>query len=296
MKVLSLFDGISGAQVALNNLGIIPELYVSSEINKHAIKVTQSRFPNTYQAGDVEFLDQSWVWNSSFDLVIFGSPCTDLSIAKKNRQSLHGKSSSLFYFAVNILNKIKPKYFLMENVASMTDESKDIISELLGVEPLRINSNHFIPQNRDRLYWTNIDYDIPNKSTEKRFEDYLIDKNVLSGVLQFKYSLSQKALDYMNRTVKGGRNHWDFGHHSDTNNKNCACITSNFKKGVPYNVLIDRRNGTPWVRSFAPLELERLQGFPSGYTEGIAKTHRFECLGNSFTIPVIEQLLLNLNE
>jgi DNA (cytosine-5)-methyltransferase 3A len=294
MRVLSLFDGISGAQQALYNLGVKPRVYYASEINKHAIKVAKTNFPLTIHLGDVRDVIHN-IGTTEIDLVIFGSPCTDLSIGKKNRKSLKGDASSLFYEAVKILKYIKPRYFLMENVASMSQESMDEISNILGVQPIRINSNQFIPQNRDRLYWCNWNVRAWPSLNPDKFESLLLP---YADVVPLR--LSEKAYDYMERQVKGGRNHWDFGLHSDTSNKNSACVVSNFKKGVPYNVVIDRRwlvedrvNMSPinLHRHFHPIECERLQGFPDNYTDGIAKTHRYEAIGNSFTVPVIQHLL-----
>jgi site-specific DNA-cytosine methylase len=288
MIVLSLFDGISGAQVALKNLGVRTDFYLASEINQKAIEVTQKNFPQTIQLGDITKLS---VKKGEADLIVFGSPCTDLSIAKKNRESLQGKSSGLFYKAVEILNLLKPKHFLMENVASMSQESKDEISKILGVSPVEINSRDFTCQNRSRLYWCNwtIPQVPPTQCTGGFREKLLPISDDLRPLL-----LTQKGIAYMCNRVKGGRTHWDFGHHSDTDKPYSACIVSNFKKGVPYNVLIDRRM-TPqhdnWKRRFHPIECERLQGFPDRYTEGVADTHRYEAIGNSFTVPVIEHIL-----
>jgi len=136
MKVLSLFDGISIARQALENCGIDVEAYYASEIDKYAIQISQKNWPSIIQLGDVKEIGKSVPYpqellNGSCDLIIFGSPCTDLSIAKKNREGLKGKSSGLFYEAVRIIKDIKPKYFIMENVASMSKESKEEITNVL---------------------------------------------------------------------------------------------------------------------------------------------------------------------
>lgn len=210
--------------------------------------------------------------------------CTDLSVARKNRQSLAGKSSSLFYRAVDILNALRPKYFLMENVASMADESRAEITRLLGVEPVQLNSKYFTSQNRERLYWFNwkVNGRFPYPS---RFTKHLLPEHRVSDL-----ALSTEALIYMNRT-SGSRSHWEFAHHSDTDAFFSACVVANFKKGVPYNVLIDRRIQAPLYRHFHPVECERLQGFPDDYSAGVAKTHRLEMIGNAFTVDVIQFLL-----
>jgi site-specific DNA-cytosine methylase len=136
MKVLSLFDGISVAQQALKELGANVEVYYASEIDKYALQVTQKNFPGTIQLGDVCKLGKEVPYpqellNGGCDLIIFGSPCTDLSIAKRNRQGLKGSQSGLFYEAVRILKDLKPVYWVMENVNSMSQESKAEITKVL---------------------------------------------------------------------------------------------------------------------------------------------------------------------
>lgn len=151
IKVLSLFDGISVAQQALKELGVDCEYY-ASEIDKYAIQITQKNFPETIQLGSVVGLSVDF----QPDLLIGGSPCQDLSIAKKNRQGLDGERSGLFWEYVRILKEVKPKYFVLENVNSMPKEAKATITEALGVEPIMINAAIVSAQNRKRLFWTNI--------------------------------------------------------------------------------------------------------------------------------------------
>lgn len=133
IKVLSLFDGVSVAQQALKELGYDCDYY-ASEIDKYAIAITQKNFPNTIQLGNVSKLGKEIQYpqellNGGCDLIVFGSPCVDLSIAKKNRQGLKGSESGLFYEAIRIMYDLKPKYFLMENVNSMSRESKEEITK-----------------------------------------------------------------------------------------------------------------------------------------------------------------------
>lgn len=149
MKILSLFDGMSVAQQSLKDAGIPVEVYYASEIDPYAIAVTQSNFPNTIQLGSVVGLDLK----EDIDLLIGGSPCQDLSIAKKNREGLKGSRSGLFWEYVRIRDGVKPKYFILENVASMPKEAKEVISEALGVEPVMINASLVSAQNRKRLFW-----------------------------------------------------------------------------------------------------------------------------------------------
>lgn len=149
MKVLSLFDGMSVAQQALKDAGIPVEVYYASEIDPYAIAVTASNFPNTIQLGSVTDVKGE----TDIDLLIGGSPCQDLSIAKKNREGLKGERSGLFYEYVRIRDENMPEYFILENVASMPKEAKEQISEILGVQPVMINASLVSAQNRKRLFW-----------------------------------------------------------------------------------------------------------------------------------------------
>lgn len=158
MKVLSLFDGVSCGRLAFERAGIPVEKYYASEIDKYAIQVAQKNYPDTMQIGDVtkiNFADYADV-----NIVIGGSPCQDLSIAKQNREGLRGARSGLFWKYVEALETIHPKYFLLENVASMRNEDRDAITETLRkiypeTECIMINSASLSAQQRKRYYWTN---------------------------------------------------------------------------------------------------------------------------------------------
>ena len=154
MKVLSLFDGISCGLVALKNLGVAVSAYHAFEIDETAIKISNNNHAGIIRHGDVMAADFSAF--EGFDLLLGGSPCQDLSISKAGREGLKGDKSVLFWRYVDALKIAKPKYFLFENVASMKDKDKDIITDALGVQPILINSSAFVPQNRERYYWTNI--------------------------------------------------------------------------------------------------------------------------------------------
>jgi len=149
MNILSLFDGISGGQIALDRLGIKVDNYFASEIDKHAISVTQKNFPSTIQLGSVTEVKASDL--PQIDLLIGGSPCQGFSFAGK-QLNFNDPRSKLFFEYVRILKETKPKYFLLENV-KMKKEYQDIISEYLGVEHILLNSNLISAQNRKRLYW-----------------------------------------------------------------------------------------------------------------------------------------------
>lgn len=159
MNILSLFDGISCGRVALERAGIPIETYYASEIDRYAITVAQAMYPDTIQIGDVCKIDFTQ-YVGKVDMIIGGSPCQDLSIAKQNRQGLHGERSRLFWEYIKALTIIKPKYFLLENVASMKNEDRDAITAVLrGIYPetecIMINSALVSAQQRKRYYWTN---------------------------------------------------------------------------------------------------------------------------------------------
>ena len=152
MNVLSLFDGMSCGQIALNRLGIEYDNYFASEIDPHAIKVTQHNYPNTKQIGSVTEVKGKDL--PKIDLLFGGSPCQGFSFAGK-QLNFDDPRSALFFEFVRVLKETNPTYFLLENV-NMKQEFQDVISELLGVKPIKINSALVSAQNRVRLYWTNI--------------------------------------------------------------------------------------------------------------------------------------------
>jgi len=158
--VLSFFDGMSCGQIALNKAGIQYKNYYACEIDESAIKVTQKNFPETKQLGDVSKVYAKDL--PKIDLFIGGSPCQSFS-SFGNGSGFDGKSG-LFWEYVRALKEIRqtnPKVlFMLENV-NMKKEWRDIISKELGVEPIAFNSNLVSAQNRDRLYWTNIKFDLP---------------------------------------------------------------------------------------------------------------------------------------
>jgi DNA (cytosine-5)-methyltransferase 3A len=164
VNVLSLFDGISAARVALERAGIKVDRYYASEIKPHAIKIAQAMFPDTIQLGDVTTIDFHIL--PKIDFIVFGSPCQDLSCANSEQRGLEGERSGLFFKAVEAIRICKPRWFLMENVASMKLGEKNKISLALGefytndllamyCEPVGINSRLVSAQMRNRLYWCN---------------------------------------------------------------------------------------------------------------------------------------------
>lgn len=210
MKVLSLFDGMSCGQIALKQLGIIPEKYYASEIDKHAIKQTQLNFPDTIQLGNVTKWKEWDIDWRSIDLILAGSPCQGFSFAGK-QLAFDDPRSKLFFVFIDILNHIRSLnpdvLFLLENV-NMKKSHMKIISEYCGVFPVNINSNLVSAQNRDRWYWTNIKtkqvglfgevyVDIPQPEDKGIFL-----RDILESEVDEKYYVSQAVLDRMNNPHK----------------------------------------------------------------------------------------------
>lgn len=191
-KVLSLFDGMSCAQIALNKLGLKDYTYYASEIDKHAIKVTMANYPNTIQLGDITKIKGSDLGH--IDLLVGGSPCQGFSFAGK-QLNFNDPRSALFFEYVRILKELRevnPNVkFLLENVR-MKKESQDVISEQLGVQPVMINSALLSAQNRVRLYWANFEItqpknkgillkDILETGATERDKSLCIDANYFKG-------------------------------------------------------------------------------------------------------------------
>ena len=196
INVLSLFDGMSCGQLAISQLGFEYN-YFASEIDKHAMQVTQANFPNTIQLGSVEHWQ---LWDVDFagiNLLIGGSPCQGFSFAGK-QLNFDDPRSKLFFVYVDILNYIRsinPNVkFLLENV-KMKKEYEAVISEHLGVQPIEINSNLVSAQNRKRLYWTNIE----GVTQPEDRGIYL--KDVLQEEVDEKYYLSDRALGGLTRAL-----------------------------------------------------------------------------------------------
>lgn len=251
MNVLSLFDGLSCGQIALNNIGIKPSKYYASEIDKYAIKVRDKNFPDTIGVGDVTKVCAANL--SHIDLLIGGSPCQGFSRANGGKElNFDDPRSKLFFEYVRLLKELKPKYFLLENV-SMNKESLDIISEQLGVQPIMINSDRFIQQNRKRYYWTNIPLgELPDRP-------------------DWQGDFYQWRRTYYRKNKSGVS----------------PCLTANMGTGG-HNVPLKSENKQD---KLSPNECEALQGIPQGYTSGVSNCQRYKMIGNGWTIPVIEFIL-----
>ena len=270
-NVLSLFDGMSCGQLALDALGIKVNNYFASEIDPYAMQIAKKNYPDTKHIGSV--LDVKGSDLPRIDLLIGGSPCQSFSNAGDG-SGLDGKSK-LFWEFVRVLKETKPTYFLLENV-KMKKEWEKIITDTLGVEPIAINSRLLTAQNRPRLYWTNI----PN--VIQPIDRGIVLKDILQDQVEEKFYLSDKAIDYMSR-LRNGKPRWEY--HTNPLDGKSACLTANMYKGVPYGVIKELK------RRLTPIECERLQSVPDNYTEGVSNTQRFKMLGNGWTIDVIAHIL-----
>jgi len=270
-NVLSLFDGMSCGQLALDTLGIKVNNYFASEIDPYAMQIARKNYPNTKHIGSV--LDVKGSDLPRIDLLIGGSPCQSFSNAGDG-SGMEGKSK-LFWEFVRVLKETKPTYFLLENV-KMKKEWEKIITDTLGVEPIAINSRLLTAQNRPRLYWTNI----PN--VVQPIDRGIVLKDILEDEVEEKFYLSDKAIDYMSR-LRNGKPRWEY--HTNPLDGKSACLTANMYKGVPYGVIKELK------RRLTPVECERLQSVPDNYTEGVSNTQRFKMLGNGWTIDVIAHIL-----
>tara|TARA_R100001015_G_C4587098_1_gene142927 strand:- start:66 stop:893 length:828 start_codon:yes stop_codon:yes gene_type:complete len=274
MNVLSLFDGMSCGQIALNKAGIKYNKYFAAEIKKHAIKVTQHNYPNTIQLGDVTKIKAKDL--PQIDLLIGGSPCQDFSRANKERKGVEGTKSSLFFEYVRILKECKPKYFLLENVI-MSNYNYWFICNELNCEPVRICGSLVSAALRDRLYWTNIppfSYDITGR--------------LISNIPQPK----DKLIMLQNILDSG-----------TTNKRKHTCLNTSSGVGGKQKYLIHRNNTTGMitlinegnkVRTVNQNELEKLHNIPKGYTNILNQKKAGDLIGDGWTVDVITHIFKNI--
>lgn len=277
INVLSLFDGMSCGQIALNKLGIKYDNYYASEIDKFAIGITKKNYPNTIHLGDVRGVNGRDL--PKIDLLFGGSPCQSFSNAGKG-EGFEG-SSGIFWEYVRVLKEVKPKYFMLENV-KMKKEWQDIISKELGVEPIAINSSLLSGQNRPRLYWTNIPGVEQPEDKGIKLKDILEDDSLVDK----QHLMTPKAMAYMDG-MRNGKQRWEY--HKNPLDGKAACIVASFYKLSGLGVLDYRKSGKP-CRRLTPLECERLQTVPDNYTESASRTQRYKMIGNGWTVDVIAHI------
>jgi len=319
MKVLSLFDGISCGQEALTRAGVNVESYLSSEIDKYAIQITQKNYPNTIQLGDIRKVRKMIENNiiSDIDLLLGGSPCQGFSFAGKGL-AFDDPRSALFFEYVKILKLLQSKNpnlkFLLENVR-MKKEYLDAITKMLGVEPHFINSALVSAQNRQRYYWYNWEAndpedrdvllkDILERGIVDRDKSYCIDANYWKGtnVEQYLKKKRRQIVFTERRTEEGKQIRKEYRKKygidfSPRRSKELVarrdgkmnCLTACYS--MKEHTLIDEKLN---YRKLTPIECERLQTLPDNYTEGVSNTQRYKMLGNGWTVDVIVHLLRSL--
>ncbi len=347
MNVLSLFDGMSCGHIALQRAGIKVDKYFASEIDKYAIQIAKKRYPDTIHVGDVKDVDGDF-GEHKIDLLIGGSPCQGFSFAGK-QLNFDDPRSKLFFEYVRLLKVCKPKYFLLENVR-MKQESQDVISEMLGVKPIAINSNLVSAQNRYRLYWTNIPVDGQPEDKGIMLSDILLPdaqepmlSNIYGGFKE-KEPRVHFGKSVTIRTASGGghipsvccaqRGKYVEGDSGETKQQfecrddgktnalttvtkdnlvtktgfvdrdKAHCLDANYYKGGNLKSYFDKHRRQlvfsgdykDNFRKLHPVECERLQTVPDGYTEGVSNTQRYKMLGNGWTVDVIAYLFKNLEK
>lgn len=281
MNVLSLFDGMSCGQIALERAGIKVDNYYASEIKPHAIKVTQHNYPKTIQLGDVTKITKEML--PKIDMVIGGSPCQDFSRGNKERLGLDGEKSGLFMQYLRIVEEVKPKFFLLENVV-MDFLDRKFIDDSLNCLPVRINSNLVSAQLRDRFYWTNIG---PSDTTLFRQHECLIpppnDRGIkLKDILTSGFVESDKSY-CLNTKYNQGRSQ------EGIRRRRSVAMDS-------YVFLSPDLNDEKGLRFFNVTELERLQTLPENYTEILTPTQACNCIGDGWTVDVIAHIFSFLPE
>lgn len=287
MNVLSLFDGMSCGQIALNRIGIKDYKYYASEIKNHAIKCTQYNYPDTIQIGDVTKIHYKdgilYTENGEYkvgkiDLLLGGSPCQDFSILKVNGKGLEGDKSKLFYEYLRILKEVSPDFFLLENV-KMKTESKKQLDEYLGTEGKLINSNLVSYQNRPRFYWSNISFNIPDDK-QVNFQNFKETENL------DKYMLNKTPSRTRMWNNGNGRNNRS-GCANVTNSEKIYCITRKQDR-CPNAGLVAYKD---FCRYLTRKELEQGQTVPIGYTDCVSYNQAQDLLGDGWTVDVIAHIL-----
>jgi len=318
MNVLSLFDGMSCGQIALDQLDFNVDNYYAAEIDKWAIQVAKKNYPNTKHLGDVTELKGSDL--PKIDLLIGGSPCQGFSFAGK-QLNFDDPRSALFFEFVRLLKETKPKYFMLENVR-MKQEYQDVISEHLGVKPIMINSALMSAQNRVRLYWTNIPNVTQPKDKDIILKDILEDLPFTQDPQYLKNKLNGKPRGEMVRTPKDkarclNATMWKGqiasyvkdkidNNPSATKKGKAYALTVSYSGAVAWNS-IERKQRTMipvcqseetdpnivdgyYYRKLTPVECERLQTVPDHYTDCVSNSQRYKMLGNGWTVDVIKHI------
>lgn len=291
MNILSLYDGISCGRAALDRAGITVERYVAYEIAPNAIEISRKNYPDIEHNGDV--CVANFQQYSGFDILMGGSPCQNMSTLG-DRKGLSGKKSKLFYEFPRAIAECNPKYFIFENNANMPQKDKEEITKILGVEPNEINSNLFVPQNRNRFYWVGkltadgtyntIHIKKPHSTNRKTLKDILLPTHepitLVPSVIE-KIPLITKKFGYIPPMF----NPYNMSEIKDVH----PCLTaSGNRQTTSSNVLLYDGD---CFSMLSPVEWERLQSLPDNYTFGLKNGARKNLIGNGWTVDVIVYIL-----
>lgn len=290
MNVLSLFNGISCGKVALERAKIKVNNYISFEIDEFANNVAMKNYPNDIYLGDV--FNADFTKYKDYDLLIGGSPCTYWSNARAKNTGREitpdGLGGQLFMQYYRALKESNCKYFIYENNNSMSKNIKIFITEKLGVQPILINSNVFIPQTRRRLYWTNIPVKGLPKPTTLKLIDYLQDN------VSDKYTLSKKMTTY---AMSSGTKNFYVKPEINLNKARPLTTAPNKRAGTTTYISVDfkQSGNSTTIRRLTPVEFERLQTLPDNYSyingHKFEDSRRYKAVGNSWTVDVIAHIL-----
>lgn len=306
MNVLSLCDGMSCGQIALERVGIQVDHYFASEIEKTSIQITQKNYPKTIQLGDMTQINEEVLSKlPKIDLIISGTPCRDFSRCtiqggSRNWETMHsigkgvyGKHSRLFFIFKEIYDYIKqhnnPEVkFLFENVV-MKPEDEAIVNEVLGTTPIKINSNLFSAQNRERLYWTDIEVlELPSQPSPLVLKDIILEPNEVEEKYWYDRSFEFRGEDRPVCAMLDLSGH-DIQRRVTSVNFKSPTLTSCRGGHLQKKVFQDGR-----CRKLTPSEYELLQTVPLGYTEGVSDSQRYNMLGDGWTVDVIAHIFKGL--
>jgi len=309
MKVLSLFDGMSCGRIALDRAGINVTSYHASELDKYAIQVTQANWPETVQLGDVTgWRDWDIDWKG-IDLLIGGSPCQGFSFAGK-QLAFDDPRSALFFVYVDILKHIRTLNpdvkFMLENVR-MKKEYLDVISRVLGVEPVFIDSQLVSAQRRQRFYWANWSIKQPEDTGAKLkdiLETGIVDRDKAYALTARYYkagnfdryatkSSDQIIFELFGLTETCIAKFKRYGVKFLTHDTEVAkpLTAGDYGKLGKYGNYLKSLECETQIRKLTPIECERLQTVADNYTaQGISNTQRYKMLGNGWTVDVIAHI------
>lgn len=297
MNVLSLFDGISCGHLALDKAGIRIDNYYSSEIDKNAIKITTKNYPNTIHLGDVKKINFEEL--PKIDLLIGGSPCQGFS-RNGNMLNFDDPRSKLFFNFVEAIEKLKPKYFLLENVV-MKKEWESVMTNYLGVDPILIDSHLVSAQKRQRLYWTNIP-NVTQPEDKKITLISILEKSVPSVFFNLSDDENNmiKYRDGFVEVKQATKKEYDEAYFGDSINFSVPkSYTRRGRVGKQKTNTIDTSCNygvylPEGIRKLTLSEYERCQNLPDDYTLGASNNQRKKMIGNGWTVDVVAHIFRNI--